>query len=145
MSIFSETLQRHEKSNFRQRAQSSPSRKSEACIIDIIEPRNFDAAAGGLLGSLWRPHGSHSLRGSWLSLCPGSDFATSIKIAKETVFEVHYWVILTLRIWTERARDAADHNKSFQNREQLKSRMMFALQRDRSAAISSERATIESL
>jgi len=24
----------------------------------------------GLLGSLWRPHGSHGLRGSWLSLCP---------------------------------------------------------------------------
>jgi hypothetical protein len=96
MSIFSETLQRHEKSNFRQRALSSPSRKSVACIIDIIEPRNFDAAASGLLGSLWRPHGSHSLRGSWLSLCPGSDFATSIKIAKEPVFEVQYWVILTL-------------------------------------------------
>jgi len=27
----------------------------------------------GLLGSLWRPHGSHGLRGSWLSLCPVSE------------------------------------------------------------------------
>lgn len=43
---WSETLQRHEKSNLRQRAKSSPSHKSAAYIIGIDEPHNFVAVAG---------------------------------------------------------------------------------------------------
>src|SRR5262245_14545270 len=41
---WSETLRRHEKSNLRQRAGSSPSHKSAACIIDTVGPPNFGAA-----------------------------------------------------------------------------------------------------
>src|SRR5262245_38195703 len=46
ISPWSETLQRDEKSNIRQRARSSPSHKSAVCIIGIVEPPNFGAVAG---------------------------------------------------------------------------------------------------
>src|SRR5262245_53940891 len=48
ISPWSETLRRHGKSNLLRRAKSSPSHKSVACIIGIVEPPNpnFGAAAG---------------------------------------------------------------------------------------------------
>ena len=43
---WSETLQRHEKSDLRQRAKSSPYHKSAAYIIGIDDPHNFVAVVG---------------------------------------------------------------------------------------------------